>query len=208
MNDSFKKLIFGFTLLAALSVAAQSQSRIATVDLATVFRDYWKTKQASQALEESKAEMLKELEGFNAEKKKLIEQYQKLNADANDQAVSAEEREKRKKAAEAKLKEVKESDDNIKQFTGRSDEELKSKFQRMRKNVLTEISDTVSAKAKGSGYTMVVDSNAESIAGTRVILYTNGENDLTATVLDQLNAGAPAEAAKPAAKPADKPEKK
>ena len=203
MNNSWKKLILTVALFVALAGAAWAETRLATVDLSKVFTDYWKTKQATQALEQRKADLVKELDGLNDDKKKLLEQYQKLNAEANDQAVSAEERERRKKATESKLKDLKESDENIKQFTVRSDSDLKSMFQRMRKSVLEEITDTVNAKAKAAGYSLVVDTAAETINGTRVFLYSNGENDLTAIVLDQLNAGAPADMLKPAAKPAD-----
>lgn len=199
MNISWKKLILTVTLFATVAgTIASAQTRIATVDLSKVFTDYWKTKQATLALEERKADLVKELESFTEEKKKLLEQYQKLNAEANDQAVSAEEREKRKKATEAKLKELKESDESIKQFTARSDTELKSQFQRMRNNVLGEIKETVNAKAKAGGYGLVLDTAAETINGTKVFLYSNGENDLTTVVLEQLNAAAPAELLKPA----------
>ncbi len=198
MTSLWKQLILTVTLVAAMAgVTASAQTRIATVDLSKVFTDYWKTKQATLALEERKADLIKELEGFNEEKKKLLEQYQKLNAEANDQAVSTEEREKRKKATEAKLKELKESDETIKQFTARSDTDLKSQFQRMRNNVLNEIKETVNAKAKAEKYSLVIDTAAETINGTRVFLYTNGENDLTDKVLEQLNAAAPPELLKP-----------
>jgi outer membrane protein len=197
----WKKLILTVMLTAGLAWAASAQTRIASVDLSKVFADYWKTKQATLALEERKADLIKELESLNADKKKLLEQYQKLNAEANDQAVSPEEREKRKKATEAKLKDLKDSDESIKQFTVRSDTDLKSQFQRMRNNVLGEIKETVNAKAKAGGYSLVLDSAAETVNGTRVFLYSNGENDLTTAVLEQLNAAAPPEFSKPAAKP-------
>jgi outer membrane protein len=201
MKNSWKRLIFTVTLTAALAGAASAQTRIASVDLSKVFADYWKTKQATLALEERKADLIKELDSLNTDKKKLLEQYQKLNAEANDQAVSQEERERRKKATEAKLKDLKDSDESIKQFTVRSDTDLKSQFQRMRNNVLGEIKETVNAKAKAGGYGLVLDSAAETINGTRVFLYSNGENDLTTAVLEQLNAAAPPEFNKPAAKP-------
>lgn len=208
MKNSCKKLILTVTLLAALAGVASAQTRIATVDLSKVFTDYWKTKQATLALEERKADLIKELESFTDEKKKLMEQYQKLNAEANDQAVSTEERDRRRKATEAKLKELKESDESIKQFTVRSDTDLKDQFKRMRNNVLSEINETVNAKAKAGGYNLVLDTAAESINGTRVFLYASVENDLTKIVLDQLNAAAPADLLKPATKPVDNKEKK
>ena len=208
MKNSWIRLILIVTLTAALAGAASAQTRIASVDLSKVFADYWKTKQATLALEERKADLIKELDSLNTDKKKLLADYQKLNADANDQAASPEEREKRKKATEAKLKDLKDSDESIKQFTVRSDTELKDQFKRMRTKVIEAITETVNAKAKAGGYSLVLDSAAETINGTRVFLYSNGENDLTTAVLEQLNAAAPAEFNKPAAKPLDTKEKK
>jgi len=203
MKNSWKRLILTGVLVTALGGVASAQTRIASVDLSKVFADYWKTKQATLALEERKADLIKELDSLNDDKKKLLKQYQELNAEANDQAVSPEEREKRKKATEAKLKDLKDSDESIKQFTVRSDTDLKSQFQRMRNNVLGEIKETVNAKAKAGGYSLVLDSAAETINGTRVFLYSNGENDLTTAVLEQLNATAPPDFNKPPAKPVD-----
>jgi hypothetical protein len=56
----------------------------------------------------------------------------------------------------------------------------------------------VTTKAKAAGYTLVVDSSADTSNQTPVVLYTDGQNDLTATVLAQLNAGAPIDLNKPA----------
>lgn len=203
MKNSWMRLILSVALTVALAGAASAQTRIGSVDLSKIFADYWKTKQATLALEERKSDLIKELDSLTADKKKLLEQYQKLNAEANDQAVSSEERERRKKATEAKLKDLKDSDESIKQFTVRSDTDLKAQFQRMRNNVLGEIKETVNAKAKAGGYSLVLDSAAETINGTRVFLYSNGENDLTTVVLEQLNATAPPDFNKPPAKPVD-----
>ena len=58
--------------------------------------------------------------------------------------------------------------------------------------------NTVAAKAKHDGFALVVDMAAETPNSTPVVLYSNGDNDLTDPVMAQLNAGAPPEEAKPA----------
>ena len=80
-----------------------------------------------------------------------------------------------------------------------------SLFRRMRDNILGEVRKTIDGKSKASGYALVIDIAAESIANTPVILYNNGENDITDAILTQLNSTAPADALAPAA---DKTEKK
>ena len=38
---------------------------------------------------------------------------------------------------------------------------------------------------------ILIDTSAKSLVGTPVVLYNNGQNDLTEEILSQLNAGAP-----------------
>lgn len=172
---------------------AQAQGRMATVDLVKVFNDYWKTKQSKLALEETKNEVKKEFESMQDAHKKLIQQYQKLVADANDQAVSNEERDKRKKALEPRVKELNDSEASLKQFLSRNEADLKMKTDRMMEAVIKDIKAVVASKARAGGYASVVDSSAKSLAQTEVFLYTNGEADLTDAVIKELNAAAPAD---------------
>ena len=62
----------------------------------------------------------------------------------------------------------------------------------MRDQILREIRETVVSKSKAAGYTFVMDVAADSVNQTPIVLYTNGENDLTEELLRQLNANAPA----------------
>jgi Skp family chaperone for outer membrane proteins len=130
-------------------------------------------------------------------------------ADANDQAVSTEEREKRKKAAEAKLKDIKDAEETIGQFERQARTTLDEQRRRMRDNVLGEIRTAINSKAKAGSYSLVVDTAAETPNATPVFVYSSADNDLTQAVLDQINAGAPVETRKPAeAKEEKKDEKK
>ena len=194
-------------LAGILTVPAWAQTRIATVDLRKLFDGYWKTKQADSALKDRAADLDKEYKGLREDFQKLKEEYQKLLAGANDQAVSAEERDKRKQAADAKLRSIKETEDAVLQFERQARTTLDEQRRRMRDNILTEVRTVVNAKAKTAGYSLIVDAAAESANGTPIILFTNGENDLTDGVLNQLNAGAPVELPKPAEKTKDEPKK-
>ena len=96
--------ILTVSLLAFLSVPALAQTKIGTVDLRKLFDGYWKTKQAQAALNERKAQLDKDDKGMRDDLKKGSDEYQKLLEQANDQAISAEERDRRKTAAADKLK--------------------------------------------------------------------------------------------------------
>lgn len=200
MNKSFRMVGLVVAALMLTALAAEAQNRIATVELTQVFEKYWKTKRARLALADRKADLKKDLEGMQESHKKLLQDYQKLVVDANDQAVSSEERDRRRKALEGKVKEVKESEDTVKQFISRGDAELEQQTRRMLDDVLKDIRQAVEAKGKAGGYSFVVDASAESLSKAPVFLYNSGEADLTATVIDQLNAAAPPEPPSPAEK--------
>ena len=175
--------------------------KIGTVDMRKLFDGYWKTKQAETALNERKAELDKEDSGFIDDLKKARGEYQKLLDAANDQAVSSDERDKRKQAAADKYQQIKDSETTVAQFERQAQATLAEQSQRMRANILNEIKAATTAKAKAAGYAMVIDSASDTINQTPVILYNSGENDLTTAILAQLNAGAPIALNKPSATP-------
>ncbi len=200
-------MLLAAVLAGVLTGSAWAQTRIATVDLRKLFDGYWKTKQADAALKERAADLDKEYKGLRDDYQKSKEEYKKLLADANDQAVAAEERDKRKQAAEAKLKNIKETEETVVQFERQARTTLDEQKRRMRDNIVNEIRIVVNAKAKSAGFGLVVDTTAESITGTPVVIFTSGENNLTEDVLSQLNAGAPVETTKPTEKTKEEPKK-
>ena len=104
-SASLKRLL-ALTGLFAVAASLQAQPKIATVNLQNVFTNYFKTKQADSLLQEHGAEADKVLKGWLDDYQKANEDYKKLVEGANDQAVAAEERDKRKKAAETKATEL------------------------------------------------------------------------------------------------------
>src|SRR5215468_1956304 len=101
-------LFLASALLFGLAAAAQTPPKIATVDLRKIFEGYFKTKQADAQLRERGADAEKQYKGMLDDYSKANEDYKKLVESANDQAVSSDEREKRKKSAEAKVLELNE----------------------------------------------------------------------------------------------------
>jgi outer membrane protein len=183
-------------LIGLLSGSAMAQNRIATIDLRKVFDGYWKKKQAEAALKERQSDIEKEDRNMVDDYKKAKEEYQSLLTSANDQAVSSEERDKRKNAAEDKLRRMKEMEESIATYERQARTTIGEQSQRMRSNILSEIRNVVNSKAKTAGFSLVLDTAAESINSTPVFLYSNNENDITDSVLQQLNSTAPVEAVK------------
>lgn len=196
-GQNFMKPMFFRSILAAICLAvvipAHAETKVGIISLKKVFDGFWKTKQADVQLKERAAE-------FDKQRKDLIEGYQKSNEEykklldsAGDQAVSTEERDKRKKSAETKLREIQEIETQVNQFDRTARATLNEQQRRMRDSILREIQEVISTKAKTAAFSMVLDTAAESINNTPILVYNNGENDITDDVLRQLNISAPAD---------------
>lgn len=191
-----KPLLAGLLIGFVGATCASAQPKIAIIDLKKVFDGYYETKQADVQIKERAGDFDKARKGMIEDYQKANEEYRKLIDSANDQAVSSDERDKRKKTAETKLLEIKEIETSITQFDRQSRTTLGEQQRRMRDNILRKIRESVAAKAKAAGYTLVIDTAAESVNTTPIVLFNSGENDLSDEILTELNANAPAVPAK------------
>lgn len=181
-----------------LSGSALAQAKIGTVDLRKLFDNYYKTKLAQASIQENASQLAKDDRGMQDDLQKANADYKQLLAQANDQAISADERDKRKQAAADKLKQMQDSKNAMDQFERTAQAKLADDRQRMRDKILTAIKITVTTTAKAKGCTLVIDTAAETVNGTPAVVYDSGENDLTDAVLAQLNAGATIDVTTPA----------
>jgi len=192
-----KALLFG-AILATWTVSAQAQIKIGTVDMQKVFEGYYKKKQADEMLQQQGADADKVIKGWEDDFKKANDEYRKLMEGANDQAVSADERERRKKSAESKLVELRDIEKTYTQFRRDAGTRIDEMKRRWQERIIQEIREVINRKAKAGNFTLILD------IGNRLdlpyVLYTNGQNDMTDEVLSELNASAPAGSPAPAAK--------
>jgi outer membrane protein len=198
MRNILRTIFPALLLMTFLSGSALAQTKIATVDLKKLFDNYYKTKLAQASIQERAAQLDRDDKSMKDDLKKGGDEYQQLLQQANDQALSAGERDRRKQSADDKLKQLQTDKATIDQYERQAQTTLGEQRQRMRENILTEIKAAVNTKAKAGGYSLVLDTAAETVNGTMTIVYTSGDNDLTGDILSQLNAGAPIDVTKPA----------
>jgi len=193
MNDFYQKFLAALFILLVTNASALAEGTVTTVDLRKVFENYWKTKQGNTALSNRVAELEKEHSKLVSDWKKGREDYQSLINNANDQSLSIAEREKRKQSAEDKLKEIKATEETISQYERQARTTIEDEKKRMRDSIVSEIRNVLNARARSAGYNLVVDSSAESVNGTPIVLFGTNQNDITDDLLKALNAGAPAD---------------
>ena len=195
-------LALGFFSTTPLRAAEQ---KIGMVDLKKIFDGYYKTKQADSQLKERVADADKVMKGMADDYEKARDEYKKLIDSSNDQAVSPDERDKRKKSAEGKLAELQDLERSVRTFRSTTQTTLEEQKRRMREEILTYLKGVITAHAKKGNYSHVFDAAAESRNETPILLYTSGQNDFTDDVLAEINANAPADLTKPDAPKDTKP---
>ena len=180
-------------LLVATVVSAGAQTKVATVDMKKLFNGYYKTKLAQASLETRKTELRKEIKDMADGLDKAQADYKLLLGQASDPAISADERDKRKQATADKAKEISNSRAAIEQFQRQAEAQLADQSQRMSTDIVGEIQKAVADKARAGGYSLVMNN-----ASTEVVVFAGTDTDITASVLSQLNAGAPIDVTTPA----------
>ena len=165
--------------------------KIAIFDLHKAFDSYYKTIQSTVAIKQELEEAKKEEAQMIESARKHEEELHQLIEKANDQAVSAEQREISKTAANKKSAEFDVDKQTINEFEQRAKLHLQAKQERRTAEIVKEIKGVVDAHAKAGGYSMVFDSSGESGNHVPVLLYSNGQDDLTDSIIKVLNAAAP-----------------
>ena len=188
--------ILTVVLLVATIVSASAQTKVATVDMKKLFNGYYKTKLSQTSLENRKSELRKEIKDMADGLDQKQAEYKQLLDKANDQTLSTDEREKNRLASTDKAKDINDSRAAIEQFQRQAEAQLGDQSQRMIVSLVGEIQKAVADKAKAGGYSMVL--NAASV---EVVVFANTDNDITAPVLAQLNAGAPIDVTAPTGVP-------
>src|ERR1051325_4922996 len=211
MKRTFQnRIIISIVALLALGLLSTAplraaEQKIGIIDLKKIFDGYYKTKQADTQLKERVADADKVMKGMGDDYEKARDEYKKLIDSSNDQAVSPEEREKRKKSAEGKLAELQDLERSVRTFRQTTQTTLEEQKRRMREEILTYLKGVITAHAKKGNYTHVFDVASESRNETPILLYTSGQGDFTDDVLAEINANAPAELTKPEPAPDTKP---
>jgi outer membrane protein len=196
---NFRLIIaLAIALLAVGTVSTQAQTKVASVDMKKLFNGYWKTKQAETLLDKDKADARKDLKDMADGIDKAQADYKALLDQAEDQAISSDARDKLKQSAADKAKEINSSKVAYEQFQRQVEASLADKSQRMSANIVGEIQKAVSDKAKLGGYAFVVNS-----ANPEAVVYASPDNDITDSVLSQINAGAPVDVSTPASNSLD-----
>ena len=187
---SIKKWIGIFIMIfAATALSAAESLKIAVVDMARIFDDYYKTRIVQSQLEEQQSVYRTHVTAMNEEYNKLQEEY-KVLLDAA-QNITLKEAERQEKAAEAskKLAEVKQKERDINQYLTEKSRQFKELEDTKRTEITAEILGEVQRQATVDGYDIVLDYSGKTTSSLASVVFFKPNLDITDAVLEELNRG-------------------
>jgi Skp family chaperone for outer membrane proteins len=178
--------------VAAPLVTSAAELKVAVVSAGRILKEYHRTKQADQVIQDKAEEYSGEQEKLLAEYRKIKRDFELLRAESQNKALSEAARDKKREEAEDKLSEVLDYENMVRENTAARRKELEAEGQKQHKRLVGEIQEAVRAVAQKKGATLVLDSTGLVASGFPAVLYHEPEMDLTTEVLEMLNAAKPA----------------
>ena len=184
---TFALAIAGLISIGMPTASAQEGVKIGVVDMKRIFAEYGKTKESESEINERKAQAKKELDERTAKYKELLERYQDLRSQVNDDALTPELREEKLKEAQEVGQQAKSLERQIQEFRTRRERQLQEQVVRMRKLILEEIRELVEDVSKTRSFDMVFDKSGVSLNGVPFLLHSRDAVDFSEDIIGRLN---------------------
>ncbi len=178
---------------ASTAFAQEGKLNIATVDMQELFKQYYRTNEAQKKINVERARIqkdnnerltrIREIEGNLANLKKQVE----------DPALGEQKKQAIFKDMQAQNQDGVALDRERREFLQRRNQALNETMMQRMKGILEEIRKLVEEKAKVDNFDYVFDKSGLSTSQVPFLLYTKDATDITASLLKDLNKGAPAE---------------
>ena len=178
-------------MLLALSfftaVETRAQTKIGTVDMERVLKEYSKTKEADARLNEAKNAAKKEFDERADAYKKALEEINKINAQLDSPVLSTDAKASKAKERDEKIANIKNMEREINEFRQTREQQLQQQMLRMRENLLKEITDVVMEQVKSRNMDLVFDKSGASLNRFSPILFSPDGMDFTTEVITEVN---------------------
>jgi Skp family chaperone for outer membrane proteins len=194
-----KKLPFIAAILSAAALTASAELKIATVDMETVILSHPQS-------EENKANLVKLQKEFEAERdvkrqkiQDLYKQLETIAKEADNEALSEQERKKKFNAGRDLGQTIKEEERALRTLVDDLQRRLQEKELLLFGNVMSDVKFAINGLVKSGAYDLILDASAfRPGAPVPIVMYANPKLDVTDAVIQAIG-GKKVDAKKPAA---------
>lgn len=185
ISSPWRALVVALCLVGAVEIHAQT--KIGTVDVDRIFKEYKKTREAEAKLNEAKNAAKKEFDERAESYKKALDEINKLNGQLDAPALTAEAKAAKAKERDDKIAKIKNMEREITEFRQTREQQLQQQMGRLREVLLKEIMEVVTEREKAKGLDLVIDKSGASTNGFSPILFSPESMDFTTEVIAELN---------------------
>jgi len=180
-------LTLALALVMPIAARAQGNLKIGTVDMNRTFREYGKTKDAENKINDAKNQAKKEYDERADTYKKALDDINNLNKQLDAPALSADAKTQKAKERDEKIANIKNMEREITEFRQTRERQLQEQAMRMREGIVKEITDVVMDKVKTNHFDLVFDKSGNSLNGVPLLMYAPDSIDFTNDVIAVLN---------------------
>jgi outer membrane protein len=186
---ALSKSVMGMVLVLSLvsAVEAQAQAKIGTVDMDRILKEYHKSKEAEAKLNEAAKAAKKEFDDRVEAYKKALDETNKLNAQIDTPALSADAKAVKAKERDEKIAGIKTMEREINEFRQTREQQLQQQMHRLREGMVKEITDVVMVRGRSKNLDLVFDKSGASLNRFSPILFSPDGMDFTSEVIAELN---------------------
>lgn len=190
-----KKLALSALVLALQSLIfnhASAEHSIMTVDVATLYEGYYKTKEANEKLQGRFDTAKSQLDEMIASGEVEVEAYKTMVEQAQNPALSDSARADAEKDADLQMEKIRNMQQEVQMFRQSTNNQLSQQQNTQRQFMLEEIKTVILEIAQNKGVDLVFDTSTGVNVGLAPVIYANPAWDSTNEILEVLNADAPA----------------
>jgi outer membrane protein len=185
LKSALRVIVLALSFFGA--VETRAETKIGTVDMERVLKEYSKTKEAEARLNGAKNAAKKEFDERADAYKKALEEINKINAHLESPALSTDAKASKAKERDEKIANLKNMEREINEFRQTREQQLQQQMIRLRENLLKEITDVVMEQVKSRNMDLVFDKSGASLNRFSPILFSPDAMDFTADVITEVN---------------------
>jgi len=175
---------------ALVTSVSAGELKIVTVDLQRLLSEYERAKEAGRQLKEKQVSFQKELEGLRLEGRQLASETEQLQKLSLDNALSATEREAKKKAFENKLVDFRAFEVRYDTVRAQRETEFQTFASQTNKRIVDDVLVATRSVGDKQGVNLILNASRSNPI-TSDAIYSKGVEDITEQVLASLNARKP-----------------
>ncbi|MGJ8678420.1 MAG: OmpH family outer membrane protein [Akkermansiaceae bacterium] len=189
---NYLKLSITFITGALLLASASAQNlKIATVDVESLFNDYYRTAIEQQVIVEEYARISDDNAKRMVDIRAMEEQLLTLRKKLEDPTIADNVKKDSSKEFQMKLDELKTMDQERMEFKSRHEKALELQKRSSIESIRGEITEEIVKYSKNEAYDYVMDKSGVSQNQVPFLIYSKDAADITAAIIDILNANAP-----------------